>query len=105
MDREWVGLDIERNERVTPEIAARVAGMEEFASAPDPAAIWCAKEAVFKSLRWSRPPTVIMEIELSWLGDSTFELRNGGKFGAKSGRGAIERRGPFTLAYFQTSAS
>lgn len=103
-DNNWIGLDIERSERVTPEIAARVAGMEEFALAPDPAALWCAKEAMFKSLRWSKPPKVIMEIEIFWLGDSAFELRNGGQFGAKSGKGTIERRGPFTLASFQTSA-
>lgn len=100
----WSGFDVELTDRVTPELAARIGDMEEFAQAPDPAALWCAKESAFKALRFARPPKVIMDLKILWLSDYLFALANGEEFGAESGQGWIERRGPHTLAGFHTSA-
>lgn len=103
-DPHWVGFDIEVTNRVTPELAARIGNIEEFAAAPNPAALWCAKEAIFKALRWAKPPQVVMDLQLQWLSGLDFELQNHQKFRVRSGRGRVEFEGPFTLARFSTTA-
>lgn len=46
-----VGFDVELAVRVSERTVARIcAGADEVRSAPSPAALWCAKEAAFKSL-------------------------------------------------------
>lgn len=46
----YVGLDIERSDRLTPRLIARVATEAERARTPDDRYLWCAKEAAFKAL-------------------------------------------------------
>jgi phosphopantetheinyl transferase (holo-ACP synthase) len=67
-----VGFDIERLSRVTESIAKRIAySADELKSAPSPAHLWIAKEAVFKSFLTPnigaiqlRRPTTLSEIEI-----------------------------------------
>jgi phosphopantetheinyl transferase (holo-ACP synthase) len=70
-----VGFDIEQIVRVQPQTAQRVcATQDEFTRAPSPAALWCAKEASFKSLKGAHQPLVLSEIEIKcWGCDSHCE--------------------------------
>lgn len=62
-----VGFDIEQTARVLPAVALRVSDEEQMRLAPSPAALFVAKEAAFKSLRGSRQPKVLSEVEiLEW---------------------------------------
>lgn len=100
-----VGLDIETTARVRPELAARVGTIEEFAAAPGPAALWCAKEAVYKSLIYGSQPIVVMDLRIQWnLGSPVhqFILANAAQFGVHLGAGRIWQQGDFTLAVFKT---
>ena len=47
-----IGFDVELAERVSLALASRVArDADELAAAPEPALLWCAKEAAFKAAR------------------------------------------------------
>ncbi len=59
-----VGLDLEDRTKVTPEIVARMCSEEETFLAPDPALLWAAKEATFKSLLKASQPKALSEIVL-----------------------------------------
>lgn len=102
----FVGFDIEVNARVKPETAARISRMEEVASAPDMPALWCAKEAVYKALAWTRQPTTVIDLTLKWTianGEALFTLVNAKEFGVQMGRGYIQRQGEWTMAIYETS--
>lgn len=101
-DKNWIGLDVELNERVTPETAARSASMEEFAAAPDAASLWCAKEAIFKCLRYAIQPKTIFELRVKWISENSFYLENHQSFAVAAGAGVIERRNHWTIAVFKT---
>lgn len=70
-----VGFDVEQIRRVQPETARRVcATHDEFERAPSPAALWCAKESSFKSMKGAHQPRVLSEIEITlWGHDSQCE--------------------------------
>ena len=55
-----IGFDVEQIARVTDAVARRVCeDPHEFLEAPSAAALWCAKEAGFKSLQGPDQPAVI----------------------------------------------
>lgn len=69
--KKCIGLDIELTDRVSKPIVQRVCKtMDEFNSAPSLAALWCAKEASYKSFRslpewgWSQQPEIISQVEI-----------------------------------------
>lgn len=93
------GFDIERDDRVRPETVARSSTMEEYSSAPDPAALWCAKEAAFKFLANFNQPRSVFEVRVRFLNDREFQLANADVFAAPVGFGWIEKRQGFTLAF------
>lgn len=69
-----VGFDIERAERLTPEVIRRISTPDEINRSPDYRLIWTAKESAFKALDDGQP-AVISKIELgSWsaVGDNLF---------------------------------
>jgi phosphopantetheinyl transferase len=70
-----VGFDLEVVTRVKPEVAARVCeDPAEFAAAPSPAALWCAKEAGFKALKGpDQPPVLPYLVVHSWKRKSQYE--------------------------------
>jgi len=70
-----IGFDTEEKLRIKPEIARRVCeSAAEYEAAPSAAALWCAKEAAFKSMRGPYQPKVLPFIEVSgWKKDSHFE--------------------------------
>jgi phosphopantetheinyl transferase len=60
-----LGFDIEKADRVSPEIANRICKeASEFVSAPSPSTLWTAKEAAFKALRGSHQPKVLSDISV-----------------------------------------
>ncbi len=73
-----IGFDLEVCARVTPEIARRIAQPGELEQAPTPAALWVAKEAVFKCLLNQHQPKILTSVEIkSWetINSETFLFR------------------------------
>lgn len=62
-----VGFDLEKTDRIKPEVLLRVSSQESFLQAPDHATLWCAKEASLKSMYNFDQPTRLSQIEVSWL--------------------------------------
>ncbi len=63
-----VGFDIELVSRCRPEMVLRVSSQEELQKAPSAAALWCAKEAVFKSLPIEQQPSSISALVIQeWI--------------------------------------
>lgn len=60
-----VGLDIESAARVSNKIVQRVSSDDELKLAPGPSHLWCAKEALFKSLRGDHQPQIISAVQFS----------------------------------------
>ena len=62
-----VGLDLEDRTKVTHEVVVRMGSEEESLLAPDPALLWAAKEATFKSLLKASQPRALSAVSLtSW---------------------------------------
>ena len=60
-----IGFDIERTDRnIKLETLLRISKESELNEAPNPLALWVAKEAAFKSLWRSNSPRLISEIEV-----------------------------------------
>ena len=61
-----LGFDMELNERARPDLVARVSvSKHEFDAAPNPCALWTAKEAAFKCLsRSTQSPLGVADIEI-----------------------------------------
>lgn len=57
-----VGFDIEETARAAADTVARISTPKEMELAPSPAALWCAKESLFKSLRGPSQPRVTSAI-------------------------------------------
>lgn len=70
-----IGFDVEEISRVRRPVIERVcADPCELTIAPSGAALWCAKEAAFKSFRGPHQPQVISEIFIhEWRHESQFE--------------------------------
>lgn len=101
-----IGIDVEVFTRVEPRVVARISSAQEVAQSPNPASLWCAKEACFKALRAFNQPSVISKISVGdWKKiDSqfeTFRFLNPEDFNSPSeSRGAIINLGEFTCAFF-----
>ncbi len=63
-----IGFDVEIAERVKDTVASRISTPEEKASAPSPALLWAAKEAVYKSLLGPGQPPHFTAVNIEgWL--------------------------------------
>ncbi|MFN7263229.1 MAG: 4'-phosphopantetheinyl transferase superfamily protein [Pseudobdellovibrionaceae bacterium] len=100
----FVGFDIETIERVREDMVLRVSNYQELQEAPSPAALWCAKEAVFKALLKLQQPKVLSSIQITgWKTDSQFEtftLGNPESFGVQFSRGLIFELAPHSFSFF-----
>lgn len=68
-----IGFDVERIERLRPELITRVATPEEIAAAPDARWLWPAKEAVFKAM--DPQPGTMSQIPITGWSEFTFTAR------------------------------
>jgi hypothetical protein len=59
-----VGLDLEERSKVTREIVLRMSDEMEVLLAPEPAVLWSAKEATFKSLLGPSQPTALSQVKI-----------------------------------------
>ena len=67
-NNENIGFDLEDPKRVTSANVGRISTSEEVDLAPDPASLWVAKEAFYKSLPRSIQAPVIGQVEIhKWL--------------------------------------
>lgn len=104
-----IGMDIEVSSRVHEVVAKRICKTEtEFKSAPSPSSLWVAKEAGFKSLRGSKQPQVLSEIEVTeWQTvNSQVEtccLKDPQKLGFTFCKGIVLKKNAFKISFF-TSA-
>lgn len=53
-----VGFDVEEDRRITPAIIERMSTEQERKDCPNPAFLWCAKEAYFKALAQDQPQAI-----------------------------------------------
>lgn len=60
-----LGFDLELAVRARPELVLRQATPEEFAEAPNPVALWTAKEAAYKFLIGENQPLTAKEIQIN----------------------------------------
>lgn len=74
-----VGFDVEQISRIQPRIVQRMQFDEaEFSKAVSAAALWTAKEAVFKSFRGPKQPLLLSDIQISdWQQKSHFATFTG----------------------------
>lgn len=101
-----IGLDLEEASRVQEKVILRMSSQDELKRAPDAAALWAAKEAVYKALRAYEQPQVLSQVETeSWQSlDShteTFRLFHPRQFHAPEGRGIVIRNKSHVLAIFE----
>ena len=62
-----LGLDMEENNRITIEVLQRMFSKDEIDTCPEPSALWCAKEALYKALKEDGQPQVLSELPpLQW---------------------------------------
>lgn len=62
-----IGFDIEENSRVKDQILLRMFTQDEIDQCPEPYALWCAKEALYKVLQGPDQPGVLSELPvLEW---------------------------------------
>jgi len=53
-----IGFDVEEDRRITPSIIERMSTEQERKDCPNPAFLWCAKEAYFKALAQDQPQAI-----------------------------------------------
>ena len=110
-----IGVDLELTHRPTEEIAERIRKHPKESLGPWPAALWCAKEAGWKSVAGDRQPSTISQIEIcSWKKLSnlwnteglkvpdpiwTFEIEDLDSFGFSHHSGICFSHRDFTLAF------
>jgi len=63
--RQRIGLDLEDPNRVNEKNMGRISSAEELEKAPDPASLWVAKEAFYKSLPLELQPLIISQTEIT----------------------------------------
>lgn len=101
-----LGFDIEKTERVTAEVAARICqNPKEFSQAPSPASLWTAKEATYKALRGPAQPQTVSQVCLeNWQKhDSQFETYNFHPLGAqfkRENKGLVIHKKFYTFSFF-----
>lgn len=62
-----LGFDVEENSRVTEQVLLRMFAKSEVDACPKPFALWCAKEALFKSLKDDGQPDALSQLpEIEW---------------------------------------
>ena len=100
-----IGIDLEETQRIKIPVVQRIASQEEFRSAPSAAHLWCAKEAVFKSLLSEKQPAVLSDFSVNeWQIGSTmtsFELQDWQRWSSAPGRGFVFSNSSWTFALFQ----
>ncbi|MCE3011268.1 MAG: 4'-phosphopantetheinyl transferase superfamily protein [Proteobacteria bacterium] len=100
----FVGFDIETVSRAREELVLRISSTQEVQEAPSAAALWCAKEAVFKALLKLQQPKVLSQIKIiGWHKESqfeTFQLRNADSFGIHFSRGLVFESAPHCFSFF-----
>lgn len=63
-----LGFDVEQNSRIKSDILLRMFSKNEIEACPEPLALWCAKEALFKSLKGQNQPSVVSALpSLDWI--------------------------------------
>lgn len=60
-----VGFDLEDPSRINTKNVRRISSIRELERAPDPASLWVAKEALYKSLPPGIQPPVISQVEIT----------------------------------------
>ncbi|UXR65900.1 4'-phosphopantetheinyl transferase superfamily protein [Bdellovibrio bacteriovorus] len=101
-----IGVDLEITLRVQDKVVARISTDEELRIAPNPSALWCAKEACFKALKTFEQPSVVSRISVGdWKKiDSqteTFALLNSTDFKSSSeGRGIVRQISQWSFCFF-----
>jgi 4'-phosphopantetheinyl transferase len=101
-----IGIDFEVSDRAQWSVVHRVSNPTECSEAPDPTALWCAKEAAFKALRSYSQPSVISQISIGvWkkIDSQTekFQLLNFNDFQSPHlNKGIIIKEEKVTLSFF-----
>lgn len=98
-----IGFDVEVSSRVTSAAARRICSEAELESFGSPAAIWCAKEAAFKSLSKFNQPQKMIEIQVESLakdisGLTRFQFKEPRIFGVAKTLGVVFQEGLLTYA-------
>lgn len=92
-----IGFDIEETRRVSPAVAERMSHQNDDKQSPSPAALWTAREAVYKSLG-ARQPAIMNDFAITnWvaLNHDTF------RFHSSNGVGFAILSAPWTMAIFE----
>ncbi len=92
-----IGWDVEIKDRIKLSVIERVCNAEEVRAAPEPAYLWCAKEAFFKALEDFQPVT-IPELTIAEWRSRGQDLWIWTGLGPRNGLGVLLQSGAWLLA-------